>query len=638
LHHLRSLAGWLDRHKRTIAVLGTALLAFALFGSTLQLDINGSRDPYATDVGEIQNALPRWGILHFRGYPSYSMLGSAFVTLLRVVGLQPALGASLFSALWGAVSVALLVALALFLHVPPAAAAVSALLLALSTSFWVDASIAEIHTMAVALTLGTILIALRYHRHGEQRDLLWLAFLGGQTVAHQLASALLIPALALLVFSRWRTTWAIFRRAFPALIALALLGPLTYLYLPVRVWQGADWVFGEPGTWEGFRSQALDSKSRIIRVPQTVDAWIVRFRQLAVLLHDDWPLPLLALGLLGLLYLARQGQWPEAIALSLVWAPFLALSLVIWENRVSDALLAAKLPLVAMAALGTALLLGALLRRSRPLGHAALLLCLGIAGLLYAQHRPTVIGIVRDPQAEEIIAMARLIEPAPDGKPVVLTALWGVDYWSLAYAQEYRGEFPHVRLVKHDADFAGILARGEHLVTLSHTFYSWPMSKWEQRLGGPFYLSSFAPHIIEMDTRPPVQGADVPPGDAIPLGNGVLVRHASLSWAGPDLLVLTVYWQAETDGLENHSVGVHLLSQDPPAAPDDLLLQADRDHPVSGWYRVSWWHAGEIVRDHYPLQVPPGTTPRAVRFNMYQSLGDGTFRNTPWISLPVPPR
>jgi hypothetical protein len=637
LHHLRSITGQLDRHKRTIAIWGTALLALALFCSTLQLDINGSRDHYATDVGEIQNALPRWGTLHSRGYPLYSMLGSAFVTLLRTVGVQPALSTSLFSALWGAASVALLVALALFLHVPPAAAAVSALLLALSTSIWVDASIAEIHTMTVALTLGTTLATLRYRRHGQRRDLLWLSFLGGQMIAHQLASALLAPALALLIFSRWRATWTIFRRTFPALIALALLGPLTYLYLPVRAWQGADWVFGEPGTWEGFRSLVLDSKARIFGIPHTADAWIVRVTQLASLLHDDWPLPLLALGLLGLLYLAWQRQWPEAIALSLAWVPFLVLSTVIWEDRVSDSLLAAKLPLIAMAALGVALLLGALLRRARPLGYAALLLCLGVAGLLYARHRPTVIDLVRDPAAERVIAMARLVEPASDGKPVVLTSLWGVDYWALAYAQAYRGEFPHLHLVKHDADFAAFLARGEHLVTLSHTFYAWPMSEWEDRLGGPFYLSSFAPQVLEMDTRPPVQEADVPPGEAIALSNGVLVRHASLSWAGPDMLVLTVYWQAERDGLENHSVGVHLLAQDPPAAPGDLVLQADRDHPVSGWYQVSWWHAGEIVRDHYVLHVPAGTMPRAVRFNMYQSLAEGTFRNTPWISLPVPP-
>ena len=42
----------------------------------------------------------------------------------------------------------------------------------------------------------------------------------------------------------WRT-WLL-------MIGIALLAPLTYLYLPLRVWMGADWVFGSPGTWEGF--------------------------------------------------------------------------------------------------------------------------------------------------------------------------------------------------------------------------------------------------------------------------------------------------------------------------------------------------------------------------------------------------
>ena len=113
---------------RRLWVAISAAIALALFLSTLQLGVNGSRHAYAADVGEIQNALPRWGTLHSRGYPQYSVLGSAFVSLLRLVGIQPALGASLFSALWGAISIPMLVAIALFLHVPPAAAAVSSVL------------------------------------------------------------------------------------------------------------------------------------------------------------------------------------------------------------------------------------------------------------------------------------------------------------------------------------------------------------------------------------------------------------------------------------------------------------------------------------------------------------------------------
>ena len=149
-----------------MVIAGTALLSFVFFLSTLQLDINGSRHPFATDVGEIQNALPRWGIIHFNGYPLYSIIGSAFVTLLRPLGIEPALGASLLSAVWGAISIGLLVALALHFEVPRLVASASGLLFATSTSIWVDSSIAEVHTMSIALTLGTLIAALRFSRLG----------------------------------------------------------------------------------------------------------------------------------------------------------------------------------------------------------------------------------------------------------------------------------------------------------------------------------------------------------------------------------------------------------------------------------------------------------------------------------------
>lgn len=47
----------------------TTIIALILFFSTLETDINGSHHPYATDVGEIQNAFPRWGLIHYSSYP-----------------------------------------------------------------------------------------------------------------------------------------------------------------------------------------------------------------------------------------------------------------------------------------------------------------------------------------------------------------------------------------------------------------------------------------------------------------------------------------------------------------------------------------------------------------------------------------
>jgi hypothetical protein len=624
---------WLQTDKGTIT--GTALLAFAVFLTTLQMDINGDRGPFATDIGEIQNALPRWGILHFHSYPLYSLLGSAFVTLLRPLGIQPAMGASLYSAVWGAICVSLLVAIALAIDVPPLASAGGGLILSLSTSMWIDSSIAEIHTMTTALMLGALLAAVRYGRDGQRRDLLWLAFLTGQAVAHQPASVLLGPALVVLILRQWRGLPGMLWRTLPAAIGLALLGPLTYLYLPIRAWQGADWVYGSPGTWQGFRQMMTYKKSRTV-MPASLAGWLEQGERTIELLADDLPLVLLALGLIGLLWAARKGRWPEALGLSLVWVAYLGVSIIIWEGRVSDAQLAAKIPVLAMAALGIAVLIGVVTTRWRWFGTVAAPALLVVAGLLYADHRSTVLDITREPKAEQIIAVVSQIEPARDGEPIALTALWGMDYWALAYAQEYREGMPDFELVRHNANFEAILERGAHLVTPAHTFYAWSPERWKRRLGD-LYLSSFAPEVIEMSPVPLLGEMDLPPAEPFPLGNGVTVRHASVAWKGAATLHLVVYWQAE-EKLEDHSIAVHLVSQDPPTGPQDILVQADRDHPVGGWYPTSQWRPGEIVRDTYPMQVPLGTTPRAVRLSMYRSLGDGQFLNTEWLSIPVPPR
>jgi len=171
-------------------------VAALLFLSTLQTIVNGSHSPYTTDVGEIQNALPRWGTIHWTGYPLYTFLGSLFTTLLRWVGIPPAAGTSLFSALWGVVSVGLLVALLQELDVSGPLAALSALIAAAATSIWMDASIAEVHTLTTAFTIATLLFAVRFGRSGERHDLFLLALSFSQGIAHQRAVVFLAPGSA----------------------------------------------------------------------------------------------------------------------------------------------------------------------------------------------------------------------------------------------------------------------------------------------------------------------------------------------------------------------------------------------------------------------------------------------------------
>jgi hypothetical protein len=212
-------------------------------------------------------------------------------------------------------------------------------------------------------------------------------------------------------------------------------------------------------------------------------------------------------------------------------------------------------------------------------------------------------------------------------------ALWGNDYWQLAYAQAYEGRFPHLRLVDHDTDFAAVLAEGHHLLTLSRTFYERRPAWWTQLLG-PVYLSSVSAEVVEIATEATV-AAVAPDSSLVAFDNGIGVRQAEVARVDRNTLVVTVAWQALQAPAADYSVAVHLVSREPVTGPQDIIAQADQSHPVYGWYPTSRWRAGEVVRDHYRLALPPDGEPVAVRIGLYRVAADGQFENSGWLSLPL---
>jgi hypothetical protein len=630
-----SLSDW--SFSPRMAIIASAVVAFILFLTTCELGINGSSHPYTTDVGEIQNALPRWGTIHYTGYPLYTALGSAFVTLLRVIGISPALGSSIYAAAWGAISIGLLTSLILAFEVRPLIAATSAVLFALTTSMWVFASVAEVHTMTMALTFAILLVALRYKRTGQAKYLYWLAFLAGQGLAHQRAFVFLGLGLLLLVIARLFAQWRVILRKLPVLIGLALLGPLTYLYLPLRAQTGADWLFSSPGTWNGFWALFLDNKTdRIVELPQSMVEWWQRLQGLLGVLHDDLPWLLLLLGFAGLLFTLRRVHWVERASLILIGASYAALSLIIWIGRVGEAVLAAKLTVVAIAIIGLAFMAQSLWERKVIYRRVATALLIAASGFLYIEHRPVVLAVTRDPGAQKLIDLVARIPPAEDGRPSALMALWGNDYWQLAYAQAYQNQLSAVTLLKHDRNFGKVLNRGMHLLVLSHTFYERPVDWWKEQLGLPVHLSTRSAEVIEIAAQPKIVPVESDPSKAFQLGNGVMILNTDAAWVSEDTVQVTVEWQSQQDHLADYNVAVHLVAQDPPTAPEHVLAQADSAHPVDGWYPTSRWVKGEVVRDVYSLTASPGSKPVAVQIGMYQVLPDGQFQNSKWLSIPVP--
>jgi hypothetical protein len=458
-----------------------------------------------------------------------------------------------------------------------------------------------------------------------------LILLSSQGVVHQRAVLFMAPAVLALILAQWRAAWRAF---FPAL-ALALLSPLTYLYLPWRVSQGATWVFGAPGTWQRVMLMLLDNRAeRIVTWPQGIGEWLVRIGRAFDVTAIDLPLALLVLGLLGVLVPALEKRWRESLGLTLAWLPYLLLTAVIWIGRIGDAQLAAHLPVTILAAVGMALLaefVGRRIERGRVI--VSLLFACAVVFVL-ALNRPAVLEVTRDPGAEAVVSVAERVPPRADGGTTTFMALWGNDYWALAYAQAFQGRLSALNIVDHNADFREILARGDRLLTFEKTFYWQPVSAWEERLGR-LYLASAAPEIVEIGAQPPLTPADVPPGPGLDLGNGMWIRSAHLSPGEDGEWLLTLYWQAEDAPALDYSVAVHLVAHDPPRGAEDVILQADQAHPVYGWYPTSRWSAGEVVREHYLIRVPDGAAPQAVRVALYHADADGSFVNSPWLSLPL---
>jgi hypothetical protein len=185
---------------------------------------------YNLDSAELTTAAATGGLTRATGYPLYLLLGRLFALLpLGDVGLR----LNLLSALAGALTIALADRILRRLLVSPWAALPALGLLATAPFFWALSLIAEVYTLHTALMAAIILLLLRWRDDPSPLRLAQLALLGGLSLGHHLATALLVPACAAFVLCA-NPRRALQPRAIAAALAAALLGLCVYAYLPLR--------------------------------------------------------------------------------------------------------------------------------------------------------------------------------------------------------------------------------------------------------------------------------------------------------------------------------------------------------------------------------------------------------------------
>ncbi len=283
------------------------------------------------DWGEMQVVPHVLGIAHPTGYPTY-LLVAALAELIPIGSV--AFRANLLSAMFVALAVATLTAIAQRVGVRPLAAAAAALAFGAVGTVWAAATVAEVnplHLLFIALLLHRALI---WQDEERARDLALGGLLLGLSLGNHLLTATLAPFLVLFVL--WAGRHAFLRH--PALllvpIATGIVGLLVYLYIPIRAAANPPLAYNHPTTLDGvvwlvsgtqFRGQ-FDFLSA-----SGPGRFVAAIPDLFALLVDRGTIVLPVLGILGLgLLLLRRPAFGLACVAILVmggyvWANYLRL-------------------------------------------------------------------------------------------------------------------------------------------------------------------------------------------------------------------------------------------------------------------------------------------------------------------------
>jgi hypothetical protein len=588
------------------ALVVAALLAL----STLQTIPNGSQHYYMIDVGETQTVLNLWGTLHATGYPLYVMTGSALVGLLRALGIAPETAPALVSLFWHLIALGLFYAFLRRIGIRGWIAAGTLIAFAAARTVWIHGTIAEIYSLTLALLALMLWIAVSK----QPGRALWLALIGGFAVAHHRALAF---AAFGLIFMVWDDLFGERRRIplkIAACIGLALIGFLPYLYLPLRAWAGARWVYGDPGTLSGFLDQFLGREADRFFGVDGFDGLIANLGVVTqVLLTDAGMIGLIA-GVIGLIMGAvRRETRRAALMLILIGGLAYGFHVAAYTDVLSALILMALLPL----AVGWAFAAERVLRLVPAWGQIGVGVGLAAyAASLFVWHQPFIRDLTADQTGLRAIDAARRI---PTGAVAMIP--WGVHHAAIGFARDVTGEIGGFDLVDHNADLRALKTAGREIVTLSDTFYNFPASWWSDRLGAPVYLHTAAPGWVEVAAEPwlamPIDGAFQT--EVVPI-TPRLVCDA-------ELIAVDVLWYAHVQPTRDLSVFVHLID-----SSGAVIAQADQRAPVYGWRPLTTWVQHEYVRDIYPLPRMPGS---AVNFGLYAVLPDGGFENVLSETLPL---
>lgn len=403
------------------------------------------------DCSEYVAAARVAGIPHAPGYPTYMLLVSALGQIVPAEHLARAL--NLASALFGAVTVALLMLLVLRVArrgIPGGSewsirggALLGSLLLGCATEFWNQSLSAEVYTLAAAL----MVLCLERLSAGRVRAAALVAGLAmGVHYAVGLPCALVVAACAL---ARWREPGA---AGLVKVVWAFALGLATFLYLPLRSLAEPALDFGDPQTPGRFWRMLTLADMPTGKAPgRELGVLGEQIAAVAGLARQQWPGWVFVLATLGVfLCVARRGlRNAAAVGVAIFLLDYVGILAVSNFELVDEQVyelrflfLPAYVVVAGFAGLGIALAAAVLERRMRFLAPALLVLAILPIGS-WRESR----GRTLDKRLDHVMReYGEALLAAAEGPAVLFT--FGDNAWMpLTYLQVVEGRRPDVTVI-----------------------------------------------------------------------------------------------------------------------------------------------------------------------------------------------
>ncbi len=531
----------------------------------------------------------------------------------------------------------------------------AALSLAAAPDLWQHAIHANAHVVSAALAATHLWFLVRWWRTGHNRWLAAFAMALGLAATHHPVTLMGVPAYGLFILAvrprilrQWRTLLV--------LAVCLLLGLTPFLYYPLRS-PSAPFGPTDMRTWEGFWGHITAQGLRVnlfhFGLPDQPDRALVFWS----LLRLQFLLPVIALIVLGLIWLARRAPKPAILIYS-----FLLTHLLFTLNTVQDVMAYLLLPFVALAVTAGAGALALAELLARLIRHAPCVMC---HAPFTMRHAPFVVvrwllvifllpwpllqatlnlsrGIsLRDFTAAEdwVAAVHRRFDGVGEG--VVLLSAWEhlTPLWVHAYTQEEELDEADVKLV---------------YVSTSNP---WVESVWAHIEEGPIYLPDYRPAVRDAGFRLVPEGpfyrvVAPPVADAAPVHPLDVWVDDQVHILGYDLI------PPRGGGRRGVRAGeplVLVLYQSVPEPMEGIWMPYARLGPVEARWTTdsrlltSQWLPGEVVVERYelpvPFTLPPGEYPLRLgyadlsggRAELEFSSGEATVELATVTVLPSPP-